>query len=209
MRHARFLIIPLVMLFILACGLTNGIQQATTQIPNILNSAPTALGSVETAAAGVQATSNCPSTPAAAGLGLGLGKTKSVLEMTQKFTFTDSTVNGQPVSTATLASGGASTFSSIASGFSAQFIGDPCNLSQITVTIPRTDQTVTDQAVEVANILLTGVLPPDVQLALVAWLTQNYSSIPVGGQQQTTIRNLQFTLQRNQTSMILTVLPAK
>ena len=44
MRHTRLLIIPFVMLFILACGLSNGIrqiEQAATNLPDLLTSAPT------------------------------------------------------------------------------------------------------------------------------------------------------------------------
>jgi methionine-rich copper-binding protein CopC len=57
--------------------------------------------------------------------------------------------------------------------------------------------------------VLTGTLPPDVQLAFVTWLTQNYSTLAVSAQQQTTIKTMQFTLQRNQTSMVLDIVPSK
>ncbi|HTX92881.1 MAG TPA: hypothetical protein VMC09_16845 [Anaerolineales bacterium] len=212
MRHPRLLFVPLVMLFVLACGLTNGIQQmqqAVTQLPGMLTSMPTAMGAMETSAAGAQSSGNCPATPTSGGLGFGLANAKAVLTMTQQFTFTDGTVNGQPASTATLASGSAGTFSSLANGFSAQFIGDPCNLSEVTVTMPRVDQATIDQGIGVANILFAAILPPDVQVAFTTWLTQKYSKVPVGGQEQTTISNLQFTLKRTQASMILDILPAK
>lgn len=213
MGKVRWLVIPTLMLFVLACGLSNGIQQiqqAVTQLPEVLTSAPTALGALETLAATAMPPSNCPATPTAGGLGVGWVNAKSVLQMTQQFTFTDGSIDGQPASTATLASAAAGTFSAISNGFSAQFIGDPCNLSQIKITIPRTDlQAAVDQGVEAVNIVLTGTLPVDVQLAFFTWLTQNYSTVPVAGQQQTTIKNMQFTLQRNQNSMVLDILPAK
>ncbi len=128
--------------------------------------------------------------------------------MTQEFTFTDGTANGKPAVIATLTTSGASTFSAIAQGFSAQFIGDVCNLSEITVTIPRTDQQDTvDQGTEVLNIVLAGTLPPDVQLSFLTWVTENYSSMTVSGSAETTIKNMKFTLQRNQTSMLLDIAP--
>ena len=213
MGKVRWLVIPTLMLFVLACGLSNGIQQiqqAVTQLPEVLTSAPTALGAIETLAATAMPPSNCPATPTAGGLGVGWVNAKSVLQMTQQFTFTDGSINGQPASTATLASAAAGTFSAISNGFSAQFIGDPCNLSEIKITIPRTDQqAMVDQGVEAVNIVLTGTLPLDVQLAFFTWLTQNYSTVPVAGQQQTTIKNMQFTLQRDQNNMVLDILPAK
>jgi len=201
------------MLFVLACGLSNGIQQiqqAATQLPGLLTSAPTELGAVETAVASLQPTNNCPGTPAAGGLGLGLDNARSVLQMTGQFTFTDSAMNGQPVSTATLASAASGTFSAISNGFSAVFMGDPCNLSEIKATIPRTDQqTTVDQGIAVTTILFSGVLPPEVTLGFITWLSQNYANVAVGSQQQTTFGKIQFTLQRDQTNMMLDVLPAK
>jgi hypothetical protein len=107
-----------------------------------------------------------------------------------------------------LTTDGASTFPAIAQGFTAQFIGDPCNLSRITITIPRTDQQNTaDQGVGILNIVLAGTLPPDVQLSFLTWVAQNYPNVPVSGQQQTTIKTFQFTLQRNPTSMVLDIVP--
>ena len=212
MRNIRWLVMPFLLLFVLGCGLISGVQNlqnaASTQLPGILTSAPTALGAVETVAA-EQASSNC-STPTSGGLGIALDRAKTVLQATQQFTFTDGTVDGQPASTATLASAGASTFSAIANGFSAQFIGDPCNLSRILVTAPYTDQQETvDQGLAAVNILFAAIIPLDVQLPLLAWLSQNYSNVAVSGQQQTTIKNMQFTLSRTQSEMSLEILPAK
>ena len=212
MRQPRLLAIPLVMFFILACGLTNGIQQiqsAVTQLPGVLTSMPTAMGSIETAAAG-QTSSNC-STSTAGGLSITLDKVKAVLQYTNQVTFLDGTLNGQPVSTATLSTAGASTFPAISNGFSAQFIGDPCNLSEIKVITPRTDQQDTiDQGIAVVNTLFAAFMPPDVELPFLAWLAENYAKVPVSGQQQTTIGKMQFTLQRSKTnSMTLDIVPVK
>lgn len=210
MRPIRLLLIPFVMLFVLACGLSTGIQQAVTQLPNLLTSAPTALGEIETMAASAVPTNSCPGTPSASGLGVQLDNAKAALQATKQFTFMDSTMNGKPVSTATLASDAASTFSAISSGFSAQFIGDSCNLSEILVTIPRTDQqTTVDEGLGVTTVLFAGILPADVQLGFLTWATQNYANVPVGGQQQTTFGKIQFTLKRDQTNMVVDVLPAQ
>jgi len=206
------LAIPVIMLFILACGLTNGIQQiqsAVTQLPGILTSMPTALGGIETVAAG-QTSSDC-STSTTGGLGITLDRVKSVLTLTQQVVFTDGTVNGLPTSTAALSSTAASSFPTIASGFSAQFIGDPCNLSEIKIVTPRTDkQSTVDEGIGVMNILFAGFMPPEVQLPLLAWLSEKYSGVPVSGQEQTTIGQMLFTLKRTDaTTMTLDIVPAK
>jgi hypothetical protein len=212
MKHTRLLAIPVIMLFIVACGLSNGVQQiqsAVTQLPGVLTSMPTELGGIETAAS-AQTSSDCTTTTPG-GLGITLDKVKSVLQLTQQVTFTDGTVNGQPVSTATLSSTSASTFPSISNGFSAQFIGDPCNLSEIKVTTPRTDQQATvDEGIGILNILFAGFMPPEVDLPLLTWLSENYGNVPVSGQAQTTIGQMQFTLQRSKTNTItLDILPVK
>jgi hypothetical protein len=213
MHKTRWLVIPFIMLFVLACGLSNGIQQlqqAASQIPDILTSAPTSLGAIQTMAASAMPPSNCPANPSAGGLGIALDRTKSVLQGTGQLTFTDGTVDGQPASTATLASGGSSSFSAISNGFSAQFIGDPCNLSRILIKAPYTDQQETvDQGLSAATLLFTTLMPLDAQIPVLVWLSQNYTNVPASGQQQTTIKNMQFTLQRNQNEMSLEILPAK
>jgi hypothetical protein len=209
MRRYRLLVIPLVMVFLLACGLTNGISGIETQLPGILTSVPTAMGAVETLSA-QQSSTNCPATPTTGGMGISLDTAKRVLLITNQLAFTDGTANGQPDSTAKLTSFAAATFPAIANGFSAQFIGDPCNINEIKVTIPRTDQQDTvDQGMGLLNLVIAGVIPPGTQVELLAWMVQGYSSIPVGGQQQTTIGNMQFTLSRSQTEMMLDIVPAK
>jgi hypothetical protein len=204
MRQFRFLAIPLVMIFLLACGLTNGIQGLATQLPGVLTSLPTDLAAIETPS------TNCPATPAAGGLGISLDKVKSVLQVTQQFVFTDGTVNGQPASTATLGPSLTASFPDIASGFSAQFIGDPCNIGELTISLPRNDQQATvDQAVGLIDVLIAAFLPSGAQLTVINWMTQNYSSLPIGGQAQTTAGSMQFTLTRSQTEMVLDIVPAK
>ena len=214
MRKMRWLVVPFFLLFAMGCGLISGVQSisnaASTQLPGILTSAPTALGAIETMAASAVPPSNCPATPSVGGLGVALNTAKTVLQASGQFTFTDRTVDGQPASTATLASAGASAFSAISNGFSAQFIGDPCNLSRILVTAPYTDQQATvDQGLAATTILFSAIIPVDVQLPLLTWLSQNYSNVPVAGKQQTTIGTMQFTLSRTQTEISLEILPAK
>ena len=209
MHRTRLLAIPLVMIFVMACGLTNGISGLATQLPGILTSAPTELGAMETLAA-QQSTTNCPATPTAAGLGISLDQVKTLLQATQQFVFTDGTANGKPDSTATLGPTLTASFPDIAAGFSAQFIGDPCNISELTISMPRTDKQATvDQALGIVNVLVVAFLPSGDQIAVLTWLTQNYGSIKVGESVQQTFGSMQFTLTRSQTEMVIDTVPAK
>lgn len=204
MRRYRFFAIPLVMVFLLACGLTTGIQGIATNLPGMLTRIPTDLAAIETPS------TNCPATPAAGGLGIPLDKVKSVLQVTQQFVFTDGTVNGQPASTATLGPGLTASFPDIATGFSAQFIGDLCNIGELTISLPRNEKQATvDQAVGLIDVLIAAFLPSGAQLTVINWMTQNYGTIPVGGQAQTTAGSMLFTLSRSQTEMVLDIVPAK
>jgi len=174
MHKNRWLVIPFLMIFAMGCGLISGVQglqnAATTALPAVETSAPTEQGMLETMAAGQTGSSTCPSTPTAGGLGISIDTAKTVLPITQQFAFTDGNVGGQPAAIVTLTPSGASSFPAIAQGFTAQFIGDPCNLSQISITIPRTDQQDSaDQGVNVLSLVLTGTLPIDVQLAFFTW----------------------------------------
>jgi len=204
MRTARYLLIPVVLFALLGCGLANGLQQlqqAVTQLPAALTSMPTMEGAVSTMAAG-------SGTPLPGTLGVALSTVETVLQVTGQFSFTGGTTGGQPESVATLTNMAASTFPTIAAGFKAEYIGDPASLSKIKVTIPRNDQaTSADEGVGVLNLLFTGTLPPEVQLAFLTWSAQNYAGVPVGGQQQTTIGNFQFTLARSQTDMTVDIDP--
>ncbi len=236
MHKKQWLVIPFIMVFAMGCGLISGVQglqnaattalpaaetaastdipavetAASTDIPAMLTSAPTAQDMIETMAAGSLGSSTCSGTPTPGGLGISVNTAKTMLQISQQFAFAEGTANGQPAAIVTLTPAGASTFPAIAQGFTAQFIGDPCNLSQISITIPRTDQKDTaDQGVSVLNIVLTGTLPVDIQLAFLTWVAQSYPAVPVSGQQQTTIKTFQFHLQRNQTSMVLDIVPSK
>ncbi len=208
MRFARYLLIPVLMFSLLGCGLISGIQQAANQLPSALTGMPTMMGAVSTMAAGQAPGSSGTAIPGT--LGVSLDTTETVLKITNQFAFTAGTTGGQTETVATLTNTAAATFPTIANGFKAEYIGDPASLSKIKVTIPRTDQATTaDEGVGVLNILFTGTLPPDVQLAFLTWSGQNYANVAVGGQQQTTIGKFQFTLARTQTDMTLDVDPAK
>ena len=235
MRKNCWLVIPFLMLFVMGCGLISGVQglqqavstqlpalqtaastdlpametAAATEMPALLTGVPTAEGMLATLQAQQSAAGTCPNTPTPGGLGVSINTAKTILQITQQFALADGTANGQPATIVTLTPTGASSFPAIAQGFTAQFIGDPCNLSKVTVTVPRTDQSDSvDQGTSVLNIVLTGTLPPDVQLSFLTWASDNYSKVPVSGQLQTTIKTFQFTLQRNQTSMVLNITPA-
>ncbi|HVM71519.1 MAG TPA: hypothetical protein VMT91_07145 [Anaerolineales bacterium] len=232
MRNKRWLVIPFLMIFALGCGLFSSIPNlqnaantalpalqtaastdlpalqtaASTEIPALLTSVPTAQGKLETAVA----SNACTGTTTPGGLGIAIDSAKTFLQVTGQFAFAEGNADNQPAVIVTLTPNGASSFPAVAQGFNAQFIGSPCNLSRVTISLPRTDQSTTaDQGVSVLNLLLAASLPPDVQLSFLTWVATNYADIPVSGQKQTTIKNMQFTLQRNQTSMVLDILPAK
>jgi hypothetical protein len=212
MRKLRWMIIlPILLLASLACGLTSGlkqIQQAATQLPGMLTEAPTMLSPLETAAA--EFTPESILTPSAGGQSLSLENIKTILQMTQMFEFTDDTVDGQPSAIAKLTDAGGTAFPALKDGFSAAFIGDPKDLNQIKITAPRSDsQATVDQGLGLVNIILSGVLPPDVQLSFITWLTENYAGVNVGGTLENTIGSMKFTLERTDTSETLTVTPIK
>jgi hypothetical protein len=212
MRKVRWMIIlPILLLASLACGLTSGlkqIQQAATQLPGLLTEAPTMLSPIETAAA--EFTPESVLTPSAGGQVLSLDTIKTILQMTQMFEFTDETVDGQPAAIAKLTDAGGTAFPGMKDGFSTAFIGDPKDLSQIKITAPRSDaQSTVDQGIGLANVVLTGILLPDVQLNFVKWLTENYAGVPVGGSLENTIGSMKFTLNRTGDSEILVIVPVK
>jgi hypothetical protein len=212
MNKARLILVLMLFLSVtLACGLTSGIkqlQEAATQLPQALTSAPTMFGALETAAA--QITPEINLTPSAGGQPLSFKTVRTILEMTQQFEFTDDTVDGQPATIARLSDAGGTTFPTLKDGFSAAFIGDPDALSQIKITSPRNDsQATVDQGIGLANIILTGVLPADVQLSFITWLTENYAGVPVGGTLENTIGSMKFTLERTDSSETLTITPIK
>ena len=66
-----------------------------------------------------------------------------------------------------------------------------------------------DQGLGLINIVLSGALPPDVQVNFISWLAQAYPGLPVLGRDDTTIGKFQFSLERDETSATLTVQPVE
>jgi hypothetical protein len=204
MRIARYLVMPVFLVAILGCGLTNSLQQAVTQLPAALTSMPTAMEAMSTMAAGPGPAANA--TPSAGGLNISLDDVKKI-QMTGRFSFTDTTENGQPVSTAVLTTLTKNEAPGVGDKFSARFIGDPANLSQILFTVPSTQDPATAyQELALIDNLLEAAIPTDVQPIIVPWLTQNFP--PVSGEQQTTVKNLRFTLKKSGADVTLEVDPA-
>jgi hypothetical protein len=216
MRQVRIVLsLSVLLLAALACNAASGIRAAQTDIPAALTEAPTALGPIETAAAEFTPPADATSvpsdgTPSAGGLGIKLEDVKTVMQVTQQFNFSDGTVDGKPATIAKLTSTAATSFPTLATGFSAAFIGDAENLSEIKVTLPRTeDQATVDEAIGLATVMFAGILPADVQIGFLTWITQNYSEVPVDGSKETTVKNFKFTLSRIKAEMLLDIVPAK
>jgi hypothetical protein len=132
------------------------------------------------------------------------------MQVTKQFDFSNGTVDGKPAAIAKLTSTAATSFPTLATGFSVAFIGDSNNLDEIKVTLPRTeDQATVDEGVGLVTVMFAGILPADVQIGFLTWITQNYSAIPVGGSKDTTVNNFKFTLSRTKTEMLLDIVPAK
>ena len=214
-RKLGWLVAPFLLISIVACmcsglqgltGMGSQLQSVASQLPAMLTSAPTEMGAMETLSA-QQSSASGTMTPGH--LGISLNSFEAVLQSTQQLTFTQGTVNGQPATTATLTGSGASSFPALASGFSAVFIGDPNDLTEIRVTLPQTDQNTATQAMGFLNVILAGFVPPDVTLTLIPWLSQNYNTLKPGDKTQTTIKNYIFTLQRDTSTSTLIMDPAQ
>jgi hypothetical protein len=208
--------LAMLLLASLACNAATGIRAAQTDIPAMMTSAPTVLGPLETAAAkvtpdsvltAIPLTSN---TPIPGTLGIALADVKTVMGITQQFSFKDSSVGGKPATTATLTSTAAATFPLLADGFSAVFIGDPANLTEIRISVPRSnDKATVEQGTALLSLLFASILPATVQPDFLPWLTENYPSLPVGGTKELSSGNLKFSLSRDQANLHLDVTPLK
>jgi hypothetical protein len=141
-------------------------------------------------------------------MGIDLETAKAVLLFTGQYAFSEESVDGQPVLTTTLSATGAANYPAVAEGFSIQIIGESCSVSRLRASIPRDDQAQTaEQGLGALTYFLSATLPADVQFTFLPWLAENYSSLPLAGQGQTTIGNIQFTLQRSPTRMTLELIP--
>jgi hypothetical protein len=148
-------------------------------------------------------------TPVPRTLGFSLDTVKSMQDP-GRFSYTDSTEAGQAVTTAVLTPSAAASFPGVAEGFSARFIGDPANLSQVVITAPRTQDPATAfSEIGLIDAVFSGLLSSDASSTFLPWVTQTYSEVASSGnQQQTTIQNLQFTMKISNSSIILEVDPA-
>jgi hypothetical protein len=225
MRQVRiFATISLLLLVLSACGSPTPAQQiptevptmVATEVPTVMLDTPTAVMPVETATTEAMPTVESTATTSGSipvtgsGLGVKLDDVKSVMQATQQFEFSDGDVDGKPASIAKLTSTAASTFPTLATGFSAAFIGDPANLSEIKITLPRSaDQPDVEESVKVITLIIAGILPANVQSQFTTWMNQNFSDIPVDSSKETTIENFKFTVSRTATDMVLDVVSAQ
>ncbi|MCX6079490.1 MAG: hypothetical protein NTW32_08160 [Chloroflexi bacterium] len=217
MRQGRIVsTLSILVLAMLACNAVSGIRVAQTEFPAMLTAAPTVLGPLGTAAA--EFTPPAISTQAsgdsgvgtAGGLGIALDDVKTILATTQQFTFTDASVDGQPAAIASLSSNVAASLPVLGDGFSAAFIGDPKNLNEIKVTIPFSDdQTSVEAGLSLVTVIFASIMPSDVLISFIPWVTQNYSKIPVGGSEEFSVKNIKFKLSRTQTTMLLDLVSVK
>jgi hypothetical protein len=209
MRKTRWMIVlPVLLVSTMACGLLSGIQkvrQAATELPGMLTAAPTVFGPMETAAA--KYTPESDSTPSDDGLGIPFSRPEAVLKLTQEFTFESGTVDDQPAQIATLTSAGKAAFSHV-KDFKAEFIGDPKNLSRIVVSAASGDATVMEENSALGTIVIGSSLPPDAKFEFLSWLSANYQSIQKGSTQETTIKNIHFTIKVEQNSVVVELQPA-
>jgi hypothetical protein len=208
MRIARYLAIPVFLFALLGCGLANGvqqIQQAVPQLPAALTSMPTMLGAMSTMAPG--GTGSGTAIPGT--LPVSLATVRGLLQAMGQFAFTDSTSGGQPDTIVTLSGPVVSIFPQIATGFRADFIGDPDHLSRIKIVLPGDVSARTlQEGMQVITEIFNGILPPTVLGPFVTWLNQTYPNLSVGSSQQTTIGVFRFTLTHSQTAMTLEIDPA-
>ena len=213
MKKTRITILLVTLLLTtLACNMATGIRAAQTEVPAMMTAAPTVLGPVGTAAAQFTPpaglTDNSTSTPGH--LGIKLTDIRLVLDPTKQFTFTQQSVDGKSAAVAVLSSSAAKNMPGLAASFSAAFIGDPADLSEITIKVPYTeDKAAIQEGLTLVTALFTGILPPDVLLAFIPWITQNYATVQVDTPQELTVKNMKFTLSRTTTVVQLDISPLK
>ena len=216
MRQVKIALSISIMIFAtLACNAATRLRTAQTEIPAMMTAMPTALSPLETAAAEITPpvlATDMPGSSATAtegGLGIKLEDAKMIMQATQQFTFTDGSVDGKPAAIASLSASAATTMPGIGANFSAAFIGDPANLSEIKISVPYTDdQAGVETGINMMTILFASILPSDVLSTFLPWISENYSKVPVGGSEEMTSKNMKFTLSRTQTEMLLDIVPA-
>jgi hypothetical protein len=213
MRTIRiFSSISLLVLAMLACNAASGIRAAQTEIPAMETAAPTVLGPMGTAAAEFTPPAAGTDSGAAStgGLGIKLADVRTIMDATQQFIFKDGSVNGKPAAIAGLSSSAATMMPGLVDNFSAAFIGDPENLNEIKVIVPNSDdKAAVATGLTLVTTLFSGILPPEVLFSFLPWIAQNYSSVPVGGSQELSAKNMKFTLSKTKTEVVLDIVPVK
>lgn len=141
---------------------------------------------------------------------LSIVNTRIVLEKSfQWFSFSDENIDGHTAIIAKLTTEGETHYPKIGSGFTGIFLGDPTNLSQIKITVPRE---ASDGIWLIQSILASGLVSfsSGGMGVFFDWLDKNFLTVSVGGKEATIINKVQFVLERPKTDLIiLTITPRK
>jgi len=208
----KMVIVALMLIIAILCVwslmLIRNISNAASQVSSQYSEAFGTLSPLQTAASyGIV-------TPVPEGQ-LSVATTRVALEALQWFVFTEETVDGQPALIAKLTTEGEKHYPGVGSGFTGIFLGDPNNLSQIRITVLRTDmsaQGLINGGPWLIQNILANLLPfsPDEKGAFFDWIDANFLTVPVAGKQEMAIKNVQFLLERPESDTIsLTVIPQK
>jgi hypothetical protein len=208
MRPLHLLLLAVLLLSLLGCQRAPSTLPASAQPTPLSNNTPSQPGAVVNAPG--QSSPGFGSVPTPGGPVIALANVLGVLQMSKQYDFSTGTVAGQPATFAKLNGQGAASFPAVADGLSIELIGDPNNLSSILITIPRSDNAETaQQGLSAASVICAGLFPPDKLAQILAWLNQSYIPMTVSGKEQTKIQNVQMTLERDASSMILEIVPLK
>ena len=201
----------------LACNAVAGLQNIQTEIPSMMTAVPSMMTAVPAMMTAVPTmldslptVSSSDAVPSTGGLGIDIEKVKAVLEATKQFTFTDSSVDGQPALVAGLSSDLATAMPMVAESFSAVFIGDPKDISEIRISVPSSeDQAAVQTGLGMVTVIFAGILPTDSLISFLPWITENYTKLPVGATEEMTAGKMKFTLSKSETTVLLVIVPAK
>ncbi|MEI7844489.1 MAG: hypothetical protein WCK35_01675 [Chloroflexota bacterium] len=201
--------LSMLVLATLACKTVAGLQNIQPEIPTILTTVPAMLTAVPTMLDSLPTESSSDVAPSTGGLGIDIEKVKTVLETTKQFTFTESSVDGQPALVAGLSSDLATAMPVVAESFSAVFIGDPKDISEIRISVPSSeDQAAVQTGLSMVTVIFAGILPTDSLISFLPWITENYTKLPVGGTEEMTAGKLKFTLSKSEVTVLLVIVPA-
>jgi hypothetical protein len=98
----------------------------------------------------------------------------------------------------------------VAESFSAEFIGDPKDLSEIRISAPSSeDQVAVQTGLSMVTVIFAGILPTDSMISVLPWITENYTKLQVGATEEMTAGKLKFTLSKSETIVRLVIVPAQ